>query len=519
MTSIDDSSDLRPASASHHNSVCSVTGYKSKVLISKSYEHLKCLGISLPNFSSPKRHPLKTLRNPTLPTTILTIYNSTMTKEYQHRNPGIQWDEVSCALAAFTSYHDMTTKHFLEPRNALLDILKKEDPKAAELMRPFWDQKETSLKKALLSNDQLAQAIVSFSQTFFLSYNLDTDYKTYPIPSSAPSPTDHAVVRSTIRQFWRDWSCEGKTERSACHAPVREDLESHYQDNREQVRILIPGAGLTRLGYDLAVAGFSVDAIDVSYIQLLATNFVLSQKDGKQETSRPDPNLTGEVENGDPDGFTLYPFATQFSSHLQLSDQFAHVKVPDLGPASFLGPPHLDLEADTLTFSAKGLSLSAKDFTKDLNTAQTAGTYDTVATVFFIDTAKNFFDYARTVHHVLKDGGLWINVGPLLWNCYELGPGGRREGDVDTDEDNRSRVESATGGKKGGLDSDVGGDWDPKIELSNEEVLALLVGMGFEVTKQEILKEEAGYIQDPESMLQAKYRLAHWVARKLPKED
>ena len=38
--------------------------------------------------------------------------------------------------------------------------------------------------------------------------------------------------------------------------------------------------------------------------------------------------------------------------------------------------------------------------------AQLAGTYDYVATNFFIDTAANILEYIETIVHVLKDDGV-----------------------------------------------------------------------------------------------------------------
>jgi carnosine N-methyltransferase len=257
-----------------------------------------------------------------------------------------------------------------------------------------------------------------------------------------------------------------------------------------------------------------VEAIDVSYIQLLATNFVLSRTNdgnGCCEKGSTIADLNTEAALSE---FQLYPFATQFSNHEKVDDQFVHCQVPDEYPANYFGAPVLDLDSEVLSFKTKGLTLSAKDFNKDFVDAASIGAYDAVVTVFFVDTAKNFMEYVRKAHSVLKVGGIWVNIGPLLWNCYELGPGGRREGDVDTDEDSRTRFESA-GEVKGGLDVDVGASWDPKIELSNEEVLLTLENMGFAIRKKEIRDRKVGYIQDPASMMQSKYRLAHWVAQKL----
>lgn len=56
---------------------------------------------------------------------------------------------------------------------------------------------------------------------------------------------------------------------------------------------------------------------------------------------------------------------------------------------------------------------------------------------------------------------------------------------------------------------------DPgSVELTNDEVIALVEHFGFKVESKES-GIKAGYIQDDESMLQNTYQVSHWVARKL----
>lgn len=43
-----------------------------------------------------------------------------------------------------------------------------------------------------------------------------------------------------------------------------------------------------------------------------------------------------------------------------------------------------------------------------------------VATCFFIDTAHNIVEYLQTIYAILKKGGLWVNVGPLLYHYSEM---------------------------------------------------------------------------------------------------
>jgi hypothetical protein len=51
------------------------------------------------------------------------------------------------------------------------------------------------------------------------------------------------------------------------------------------------------------------------------------------------------------------------------------------------------------------------------------------------------------------------------------------------------------------------------VELTDDEVVALIEKLGFDIEKKEF-GITAPYIQDPESMLQNTFKASHWVARK-----
>jgi hypothetical protein len=152
--------------------------------------------------------------------------------------------------------------------------------------------------------------------------------------------------------------------------------------------------------------------------------------------------------------------------------------------------------------SESRLTINATEFTALRESVTHRGAFDAVITVFFLDTAPNLVRYIETVHQCLKKGGIWINVGPLLWNCFENGPAGRREGDWDDDEAYKAR--------RPPVEENLG-----KLEFVEDEVLMLLEHCGFRVEKHEHCVDEAGYIRDRRNMLQNIYRLSHWVARKI----
>lgn len=49
-----------------------------------------------------------------------------------------------------------------------------------------------------------------------------------------------------------------------------------------------------------------------------------------------------------------------------------------------------------------------------------ARVFDGVLTSFFLDTAKNVLVYIKTIAKVLRRGGLWANIGPLLYHYAEM---------------------------------------------------------------------------------------------------
>lgn len=85
-----------------------------------------------------------------------------------------------------------------------------------------------------------------------------------------------------------------------------------------------------------------------------------------------------------------------------------------------------------------------------------AGSFDAVVTCFFIDTAHNVLEYLEVIHHVLRPGGYWIHLGPLLWHWAD-------------------------------------GHWDElSVELSMEDIQQAAQLMGFKLLQDEFV--DAAYI-------------------------
>lgn len=129
--------------------------------------------------------------------------------------------------------------------------------------------------------------------------------------------------------------------------------------------------------------------------------------------------------------WSIYPFIHSFSNHSCTQDLLTEVKFPDRMTT-------LDFNSDNFGISMgdfteiflkpeeKGLYIAFNQLLTQLNmckgwlptSSSTLANWDAVLTCFFIDTSKNIVEYIRTLHHLLKPGGVWINLGPTLWH-YE----------------------------------------------------------------------------------------------------
>jgi carnosine N-methyltransferase len=68
------------------------------------------------------------------------------------------------------------------------------------------------------------------------------------------------------------------------------------------------------------------------------------------------------------------------------------------------------------------------DFVDLYGTTEETRAWDAVVTCFFLDTAPVVVEYVETIEHALRPGGIWTNLGPLLYHWTE---------DVDHNEDER----------------------------------------------------------------------------------
>ncbi|PKI44616.1 hypothetical protein CRG98_034971 [Punica granatum] len=122
------------------------------------------------------------------------------------------------------------------------------------------------------------------------------------------------------------------------------------------------------------------------------------------------------------------------------------------------------------------------DFVEVYSEPSQLGAWDVVVTCFFIDTAHNIIEYIEIISRILKDGGVWINLGPLLYHFADM----------------------------------HGQEDDMSIELSLEDVKRVALHYGFVLEKEKTI--ETTYTTNPRSMMQNRYFAAFWTMRKKPVE-
>jgi carnosine N-methyltransferase len=125
--------------------------------------------------------------------------------------------------------------------------------------------------------------------------------------------SDMEKVQSTIKQFVREWGEEGRAERDSAHAPVLEAL-GRVLPRPEGRRILLPGAGLGRMVWDVARLGYTAQGNEFSYFMLIASNFIL--------------NVLGTAGQT----VSVHPWVLHTCNNVSTADQLRAARVPHVPP-------------------------------------------------------------------------------------------------------------------------------------------------------------------------------------------
>jgi len=281
-------------------------------------------------------------------------------------------------------------------------------------------------------------------------------------PSRArPREADHGKVRSTLHSIVREWSSEGAAERRQSYEPLLEELEKRLfphltKTQRAAVRVLVPGAGLGRLVLEVAARGFSAQGNEFSYHMLLVSNFLL--------------NAPHDV-----DAFVVHPFLDQPSNVRNARDRCRGVAFPDVSPVALLGGGSADVD----------FSMAMGEFLEVY--ADQSDAWDAVLSCFFVDTAPVVLEYVDAIFRLLKPGGAWVNLGPLL---YHWVPSSNAD-----------------------LSDFVDDRYAQSIELAWDELKHAILARGFSFAHSEF-RPDCHYTANPRSMQRTTYDCLFFTAVK-----
>jgi len=233
-------------------------------------------------------------------------------------------------------------------------------------------------------NADIAEAIYHHGVRMF---NIDR-LATPNIGSTTPNDVDKA--QSTIKQLYRDWSSEGAPERNASCDPILAALTTYLpapSSERHKYHVLVPGAGLGRLLFEIVKAGYTATGNEISYHQMMASSYMLNA------TTTPGQHI-------------LHPWVHSFSNHRRREDQLQQVLIPDVLPAIVLYATPSDVHW------SQRMSMASGDFCVVYKQPEYQDKFDAVTTCFFVRSTSNarvvlpnvlvsFLDRHRTQCHTL----------------------------------------------------------------------------------------------------------------------
>ncbi|KAH7308646.1 N2227-like protein-domain-containing protein [Stachybotrys elegans] len=299
----------------------------------------------------------------------------------------------------------------------------------------------------LKSNQGLCERVVNHALDFYgITREEVEEYGRRPANSNINN--HKKSVSQSLKHIVRDWAEEGMVERNKTFTCILESLKPLLSnlDTTVTPRILVPGSGLGRLGYDIATAVPAAEVVtnEWSMYVNIVTRYIESM-----------PFRNSEA---------VHPFVDSWSHHVSDSDMQQKIPFPDIDH----DPSRVLLVEGDFTTAFSGEFKS----------------YDMIVTYFFIDTARNLMRYFDTIQTLLKPGGYWINLGPLLYGSA------------------------------------------PWVQLSLEDIVTVVEELGFrfldttdicgELTwpDRSLRTMEAVYSFDAKALTKSAYKAQFWIAQK-----
>eukprot|EP00529_Nitzschia_sp_RCC80_P020640 CAMPEP_0113500826 /NCGR_PEP_ID=MMETSP0014_2-20120614/32571_1 /TAXON_ID=2857 /ORGANISM="Nitzschia sp." /LENGTH=407 /DNA_ID=CAMNT_0000395259 /DNA_START=42 /DNA_END=1265 /DNA_ORIENTATION=+ /assembly_acc=CAM_ASM_000159 len=309
------------------------------------------------------------------------------------------------------------------------------------------------------------------------------------------SDDDISKLTSVLKILVRDWSSEGKVERQQAYGPIIDNIRTYLPNSATNSsnmspakRICVPGSGVGRLAFELYCLGHEVQGNDFSTYMLLASDFVLNNGGQIAPVERP---------------VNISPYLLESRNCHSFNDRTRSIQIPDVDPAQMIDDcfsvaedSEENLRRQSSPPPPPDFSVAAGDFVGIYSHPKEAGTWDCVASCFFLDACPNIIETLQVVLRMLKPGGLLVNFGPLHfhWNGPPFRP------DDKSLEEYRQRY------------SNLDDRYLSSIDMSWNDVRQVLLKMGFEILKDD-LGIECHYTADRKSMMRTTYQCVSFVAR------
>lgn len=265
------------------------------------------------------------------------------------------------------------------------ELLLRELTQSGNDMLQYMGQDRTVLKE--LSNSDLGESKFS---------------KQPKTEASNLPPSSYDSCEQILFHLHRDWgSTSGsKLVRKNFYGAVLAAVNRFVLDNQggSDAAILCPGSGLGRLAVEMAALGLTVEANECSNLMAAVFHGLLLRFSQASSASLPAqfyPFLAG-------------PMMDEWRFDRRLDGSQLPGKDAD-GVLSYLqSVPQRD--------SPASLTLQLGSFVDVYSHPNYGAKFDAVTTCFFIDTSADLVQTVAVISHALREGGIWINLGPLHYH-------------------------------------------------------------------------------------------------------
>lgn len=175
---------------------------------------------------------------------------------------------ASTAVTAYKSYQKASKSSTRNMRTAFRAGLRKAGNIRRIADEIGYAEKLERLGRAIEVNAVVSSGIFRLATTNKSGLNGNEKYMRWIGGDAYVEAEDHAKVREALKHFVRDWSEEGRKERSQTFGFVLDALRKLESDvgRRTKKPVLVPGAGLGRLAWEISQLGsFQVCCISDSY--------------------------------------------------------------------------------------------------------------------------------------------------------------------------------------------------------------------------------------------------------------